>query len=76
LPVVLVFLFPDAVVTGQTGVLHHAASLLLLLSGDRRFAVALNSPLHTKLPIDLVLTSCNYGDLLFMVRPSEHIRKK
>ena len=53
----------------KVGLIHICTFILLLLSGGREFAVALNAPLLKRLPIaDLPpLSNANYADLLIVV---------
>ena len=53
--------------TESIAMLHHIACMLLLLSGERSFAVSLNQPIGQKLYLDLPLDNAHYGDLLFQV---------
>jgi hypothetical protein len=48
----------------QIGLVHICTFLLLKLSGERSFGVALNKPFTTKLPTDLPLFSGGHGDLV------------
>lgn len=63
----LVLMYQGRVDLLPSGVLHHATTVLLLLSGDRRVAVQLNVPLTERLPLDLQLNSSSYADLVFLV---------
>lgn len=51
----------------QVGLVHICTFLLLLLSGNRLFCVALNEPFHTKLPADLPLFQGSHIDLAVIV---------
>jgi hypothetical protein len=48
----------------QIGLVHICTFVLLKLSGERSFGVALNKPFLTKLPTDLPLFSGGHADLL------------
>ena len=51
----------------QVGLIHICTFVLLLLSGERNFCVALNAPFVAALPTDLPSFVGNYADTLFLV---------
>lgn len=51
----------------KVGLIHMCTFILLLLSGERNFGVALNQPYTESLPVDLPRFSGTHGDLLFIV---------
>jgi hypothetical protein len=51
----------------RVGLVHICTFILLLLSGNRLFCVALNAPFNTKLPADLPLFHGNHIDLAVIV---------
>jgi len=51
----------------KIGLIHICAFILLLLSGERNFAIALNAPFKAKLPTDLPKFEGNHGDLIVIV---------
>lgn len=54
--------------TAQLGMVHLCTFMLLLLSGEREFSIALNRPFNKKLLIDISRFSGNYADYLILVR--------
>mmetsp|Transcript_5099 Transcript_5099/g.5796 ORF Transcript_5099/g.5796 Transcript_5099/m.5796 type:complete len:699 (+) Transcript_5099:47-2143(+) len=54
---------------GRTGLVHIGTFVLLVLSGERTFGVALNKPFKQRLPLDgaPVLTTGNHADLIIIL---------
>jgi len=50
----------------RMGLVHLCTFLLLKLSGDREFAVALNKPFRVQLPVDMPLFTGSHGDLVLI----------
>ena len=63
----LYFMWSGRLAASKVGLLHICTFILLLLSGDRNFAVTLNRPFTEKLPTDLPLFQGSHVDLLFIV---------
>jgi hypothetical protein len=53
--------------TAKTGLVHICTFVILLLSGERNFSIALNAPFNVQLPTDLPAFSGCVGDLLVIV---------
>lgn len=57
---------PRLLAQPQVGLVHICTFVLLLLSGERSFSVALNRPFSQRLPTDLPSFSGNHADLLIV----------
>mmetsp|Transcript_19013 Transcript_19013/g.31170 ORF Transcript_19013/g.31170 Transcript_19013/m.31170 type:complete len:747 (-) Transcript_19013:439-2679(-) len=64
---ILYFLSDSRKDQGKLGVVHISVFILLLLSGERDFCVALNAPFLKKLPIRLPLFTGNHADLMILI---------
>jgi hypothetical protein len=53
--------------SAKAGLIHICTFVILLLSGQRNFSIALNAPFNVKLPTDLPAFSGNVGDLVVIV---------
>ena len=53
--------------SAKTGLVHICTFVILLLSGERNFSIALNAPFNVQLPTDLPAFSGCVGDLLVIV---------
>jgi hypothetical protein len=53
--------------SAKAGLVHICTFVILLLSGERNFSIALNAPFSIKLPTDLPAFSGNVGDLVVIV---------
>jgi hypothetical protein len=51
----------------KVGLVHICTFVLLLLSGERNFSIALNAPYNIKLPTDIPAFNGNVGDLVVIV---------
>eukprot|EP01138_Halocafeteria_seosinensis_P014632 gb/GECG01014937.1/.p1 GENE.gb/GECG01014937.1/~~gb/GECG01014937.1/.p1 ORF type:complete len:1072 (+),score=149.30 gb/GECG01014937.1/:1-3216(+) len=63
----LYFMWTGRANAAKVGLIHLCTFILLLLSGHRNFAVALNKKFTDKLPTDLPLFEGNHADLLVIV---------
>ena len=61
------FMFTGRNDPAMMGLIHICTFILLLLSGERNFGVALNKPFLHKLPVQLPLFDGNHADLLVVV---------
>lgn len=61
------FMFVGRNDPAKIGLIHICTFILLLLSGERNFGVALNKPFTTQLPVKLALFTGNHADLLVVV---------
>jgi hypothetical protein len=53
--------------SAKAGLVHICTFVILLLSGERNFSIALNAPFNVKLPTDLPSFTGNVGDLVVIV---------
>jgi hypothetical protein len=53
--------------SAKAGLVHICTFVILLLSGERNFSIALNAPFNVKLPTDVPAFTGNVGDLVVIV---------